>query len=98
MGFEDVSSKPTFLSGAGGLVSTAPDFLRFGQMLMNGGTLDGVRILSRKSVELMTSDHVAGIPGVNLVVPPCYGFGLGFAVRSSIGPCAFPGSIGDYSW
>src|SRR5690606_40092098 len=52
--------QPTFLSGGGGLVSTGPDYLRFCRMLLGGGELDGVRVLSRKTVELMASNHLPG--------------------------------------
>jgi len=96
--FPSLRTRPTFLDASGGMVSTARDYLRFAQLLLNGGQLDGVRILSPKTVELMTSDHVNGLPGVNPFVPSGYGFGLGFAVRKSIGGCAFPGSLGDYTW
>src|SRR6185295_16803575 len=68
----------TYFSGAGGLVSTARDYFRFSQMMLNGGELDGVRILSRKTVELMTVNHT-GDHDVWLVGPG-HGFGLGFAV------------------
>ena len=82
------------LSGGGGLVSTANDYLRFCQMLLNGGQLDGVRLLSRKTVELMSSDHLGeiqmGLPG--------YGFGLGFAVSKAPGQAGMMGSAGEYNW
>ncbi|MFN7949675.1 MAG: serine hydrolase domain-containing protein [Blastocatellia bacterium] len=84
----------TLLSGGGGLVSTANDYLRFCQMLLNGGQLDGVRLLSRKTVELMSSDHLGeiqmGMPG--------YGFGLGFAVSKAPGQAGMMGSAGEYNW
>ena len=84
----DVSTPPRNDSGGAGAVSTAADYLRFVQMLLNGGQLDGVRILSRTTVELMTSDHLGTriaapvTPGELLLGTPGYGFGLGFAVRS----------------
>ncbi len=98
----DVRSRPTFLSGGGGLVSTAGDYLRFARMLLGGGTVDGVRILSRKSVDWMSSDHLAELPaartGGDYLPGPGYGFGLGFAVRLSQGGAIAPGSVGDFSW
>ncbi|HEY5647321.1 MAG TPA: serine hydrolase domain-containing protein [Pseudomonadales bacterium] len=86
----------TFESGGGGLVSTASDYLRFSQMLLNGGELDGVRILSPKTVALMTTDHLGEIPmgfgrrGV--------GFGLDFAVVEDPGGVGEIGSAGEYNW
>src|SRR5690606_18967326 len=59
----DVRHKPTFLSAGGGMVSTVADYLRFVRMLYNEGELEGVRILSRKTVRYMTSDHLAALPG-----------------------------------
>lgn len=81
------------LSGGAGLLSTTGDYLRLLQALLNGGTLDGARILSRKSVELMTVDHVAPIeyqPGV--------GFGLGFSVVKDLGRRGLLGSEGEFGW
>jgi CubicO group peptidase (beta-lactamase class C family) len=76
----NVREPPRFLAGGQGLVSTAADYLRFAQMLLNGGELGGARIVSRKTVEYMTSDHLGAIaPGAR------YGFGLGFAVRLADG-------------
>ena len=89
-------SKPSrFESGGGGLYSTASDYLRFTRMLLNGGELDGVRLLSPKTVEFMASDHLANIPGASY---PGYGFGLGFAVRTAAGVNDMPGSVGEYLW
>ncbi len=95
-----VLTPPQLLSGGSGMVSTAGDYLRFAQMLLNGGELEGARILSRKTVELMTSDHLGpGVARTALYFPgPGYGFGLGFAVRTAAGEAAGPGSIGDYFW
>ncbi|HEU4385643.1 MAG TPA: serine hydrolase domain-containing protein [Anaeromyxobacteraceae bacterium] len=95
-----VLTQPKLLSGGSGMVSTAGDYLRFAQMLLNGGELDGARILSRKTVELMTSDHLGpGTARTALYFPgPGYGFGLGFAVRTAAGESPSPGSIGDYFW
>ncbi len=82
------------LSGGGGLVSTAYDYLRFCQMMLNRGELDGVRLLSRKTVELMSSDHLGEIP----MGQPGYGFGLGFAVNKAPGVAGMMGSVGEYNW
>ena len=89
------SENTTYFSGGGGLASTAMDYLRFCQMLLNGGELDGVRILSRKTIELMTSDHLQGISGFNRDGST---FGLGFAVVTDVGASAALGSVGSYSW
>ena len=89
-----VNGRPKYLSGGGGMVSTATDYLRFSQMLLNGGELGGVRIVSRKTVEFMTSDHLGAIRGP----VPGYGFGLGFAVRLANGVSPLAGSAGDYNW
>ena len=94
----EVRQPPTFESGGGGLVSKAMDYARFLQMLLNGGTLDGVRLLSRKTVEYMTADHLGGIPGTPDLLIPGYGFGLGFAVRLQPGIAQVPGSTGQYYW
>jgi CubicO group peptidase (beta-lactamase class C family) len=85
-------------SGGGGLVGTALDYARFLQMLANGGELGGVRLLGRKTVELMTADHLGDMPRTTDLVPPGYGFGLGFAVRVAAGLAAMPGSVGQYWW
>ncbi|UCF00512.1 MAG: beta-lactamase family protein [Planctomycetota bacterium] len=88
-----------FFSGGGGLVSTAPDYMRFCQMLLNGGELDGVRLLSRKSVELMTTnnlpDELLPYGGGDL---NGYGFGLGFAVIMDASQTGILGTAGQYSW
>jgi CubicO group peptidase (beta-lactamase class C family) len=94
----EVREKPMFESGGGGLVSTAMDYARFLQMLLNGGTLDGVRLLSRKTVEYMTADHLGPITGAPDLLIPGYGFGLGFAVRLQAGIAQVPGSVGQYYW
>jgi CubicO group peptidase (beta-lactamase class C family) len=78
-------------------VSTAADYLRFCQMLLNGGELDGVRILSRKTVELMTSDHLADMPRGSLL-PTGYGFGFTMAVSHGAGKTGVIGSEGEYFW
>lgn len=99
---------PKWFSGGGGLLSTAEDYARFCQMLLNGGELDGVRLLSRKSVELMTSNHLppdvsfgAFTLELGLTAPlPQYGqgYGLGVGVRQETGRSMVPGSVGDYYW
>lgn len=83
-------------SGGAGLVSTASDYARFLQMLLNGGELDGVRLLSRKTVELMTVSHTGHSQlGDNL---PGAGFGLGFYVVQDLGGRGQPGSVGEFGW
>ncbi|MBO0710417.1 MAG: beta-lactamase family protein [Acetobacteraceae bacterium] len=94
----DVRRKPSFESGGGGMVATALDYARFLQMMLNGGRLEGARLLSRKTVELMTSDHLGSIEGSQDLLVPGYGFGLGFAVRRHPGISAMPGSVGQYYW
>ncbi|MBX3621194.1 MAG: beta-lactamase family protein [Rhizobacter sp.] len=94
----DVREPVAMDMGGGGLVSTAADYARFLQMMLNGGALDGHRLLSRKTVELMTSDHLGAIPSVNDLLPPGHGFGLGFAVRMQTGVAPVAGSAGLYFW
>jgi CubicO group peptidase (beta-lactamase class C family) len=86
----------TYFSGAGGLVSTAADYFRFHQMMLNGGELDGVRILGRKTVELMTTNHTGDL-GIWLRGPG-YGFGLGYSVVVDQGQSGMPASAGTYAW
>jgi CubicO group peptidase (beta-lactamase class C family) len=90
---------PVMESGGGGLVSTTMDYARFCQMLLNGGALDGIRIIGRKSLQLMASDHLG--PHVKVdspLMPTGHGFGLGFAVRTNEGMAPFPGSVGQFFW
>jgi CubicO group peptidase (beta-lactamase class C family) len=94
----EVRDAPNFQSGGGGLVSTANDYARFLQMLLNGGTFDGCRLLSRKTIELMTADHLGPVTGSPDLLLPGHGFGLGFAVRLQAGIAQVPGSIGQYFW
>ncbi len=99
----DVSKQPGNDSGGAGTVTTAGDYLRFAQMLLNGGTLDGQRILSRTTVRLMSSDHLGKIQtapnaGGGVLASTAYNFGLGFAVRPSDGVSPIAGSAGDYNW
>ena len=98
---------PTFLSGSGGLVSTAADYLRFCQMLANGGELDGVRVLGRKTVELMRTNHLPGGGTLREYAQPggygevgFDGMGFGLTVAVSQGPAATQsaGSPGEYMW
>ncbi len=91
------TSRPKCLSGGGGLVSTASDYVRFCQMMLNGGELDGVRLLGRKTVELMTMNHLdykllSSGPGGGS------GFGLGFGVLMDVAKSGSIGSAGAYSW
>ena len=94
----NVKSAPKFESGGGGLASTAADYARFLQMMLNLGRLDGVRFLSRKTIELMTADHLGPITGAPDLLLPGYGFGLGFAIRLQPGISHVPGSVGQYFW
>lgn len=80
-------------SGGAGLLSTASDYARFLQMLLNGGELDGVRLLSPKTVELMTVNHTGTLYGV-----PGRGFGLGFETVDDLGRSGRYGSEGEFSW
>lgn len=94
----DLAKPAKLLAGGAGLVSTADDYARFAQMLANGGTLDGVRILSRQSVQWMTNDHTSGIRGPAYLPGAGYGFGLGVAVRLDSGQSTIPGNKGDFHW
>ena len=100
----DVSKQPGNDSGGAGGLATAGDYLRFAQMLANGGVLDGQRVLSRTTVKLMTADHLgsrlplATTPGGAVLGASTYTFGLGFAVRPSDGIAPVPGSAGDFNW
>jgi len=89
-------------SGGGGLVSTTADYQRFLQMLLNGGTLDGKRYLSPKTVAAMSANHIGtttGVqPGPYYLPGPGYGFGLGFAVRTEAGASGATSSVGEYYW
>jgi CubicO group peptidase (beta-lactamase class C family) len=107
--FEDATKKPNVFSGGGGMLSTAGDYARFCQMLLNGGELEGVRILSPKTIALMTSDQLAANVERHTPVAAAIGpfgpvpemgtsFGLGFAIRVDPGRNPLPGSVGDYSW
>ena len=104
----DPSHAPAWFSGGGGLFGTASDYLRFAQMLLNSGELDGVRLLSRKTVQLMTSDHLPPNLGFGTFTQelassaplPEYGqgYGLCVGVRKEAGRSPVPGSVGDFYW
>lgn len=100
------SHKPKFLSGGGGLVSTALDYHRFCTMCLNGGSLDGVRLVSRKTIDLMTRNHLPGGSDLSTMSKSLFseaanagtGFGLGFAVNIDVARSMMPGSEGEYYW
>jgi CubicO group peptidase (beta-lactamase class C family) len=95
----DMLEQPAMQSGGGGLVSTTMDYARFCQMLLNGGTLDGERIIGRKTLRLMASNHLDGNVKINgTLLSPGHGFGLGFAVRTHDGMAPFAGSVGQFFW
>ena len=96
----DISKEPKNDSGGAGGISTAADYLRFAQMLLNGGQLDGVRVLSRPTIALMTADQLGAriAPGALPTNNPGYTFGLGFAVRQSVGIAGVVGSPGEFTW
>lgn len=97
---------PALLSGGGGLLSTAHDYMRFCRMLLNGGTLDGQRILSRKTLHLMTLNHLPDGKELTDVSTSMFseavfnglGFGLGFAVTVDVARTQNIGSLGEYFW
>jgi CubicO group peptidase (beta-lactamase class C family) len=86
-----------FFSGAGGLAGTAEDYFRFCQMLLNGGQLDGTRLVSRKTIEMMTANQIGRLPLWQDSYRG-YGFGLGFRVRENLGASMTLGSVGEYGW
>lgn len=94
----DPKETPRFESGGGGLLSTAHDYTRFLQLMRNRGSLEGMRLVSRKTIEWMTADHLGAIPAKGELLPSGHGFGLGFAVRLQVGLGAQPGSPGQYYW
>lgn len=96
-------TRPKRYYGGGGLLSTVTDYLRFHQMMLNAGELDGVRLLGRKTVELMTTNHIRDLPMTS--TPEWrttrwhgFRFGLGYRVRADLGESALPGSLGSYGW
>jgi CubicO group peptidase (beta-lactamase class C family) len=104
----DPERPPRWITGGGGLLTTATDYARFAQLLAGGGVLEGTRLLGRSSVALMTADHLSpGIGyaswtpllGINAPTPAMgQGFGLGVAVRTAPGRNPAPGSVGDWCW
>ncbi len=98
----DVTNPAKLFSGGGGLVSTAPDYLRFSQMLLNGGELDGVRVLSPQTVKAMTTNALPS--GIRIFGGDEVGsragtdFGLGFAIRADPVHSWVPGALGSFSW
>jgi len=95
----DFSKLPGRPSGGGGLVSTISDYMRFSQMLLNGGELDGIRILSAETVELMRTDHASTTQADGPVeLPPGVGFGMDVAVTVSPADSASPLGAGSYWW
>lgn len=98
--------KPKLLSGGGGLVSTALDYHRFCTMCLNGGELDGQRIVGRKTLDLMTQNHLPGGGDLATMSKSLFseatnagvGFGLGFAVTQDVAKTMVPGSVGEYYW
>lgn len=96
--------KQKWFSGGGGLLSTAPDYAKFCQMLLNGGELNGVRLLSTKTIAVMTSDQLppgirrSGFEDLAPTLEMGQSFGLGFAVRTDLGRNPLSGSVGDYFW
>ena len=105
----DPAKAPVWESGGGGLLSTARDYLRFCQALLDGGVLDGTRILAPKSVAHMACDHLppgcaygettrARFGALAPVPEMGYGFGLGFAVRKAAGMSPVPGSVEEFFW
>ncbi|MGB3737588.1 MAG: serine hydrolase domain-containing protein [Ilumatobacter sp.] len=101
-----LAEKPEMLSGGGGLCGTAADYLRFAQMLMNRGELDGVRILGSRTVDYMTTNHLPGNADLEEYGRPLFaettfdgvGFGLGFSVVLDSAANKVPWSVGSYSW
>jgi CubicO group peptidase (beta-lactamase class C family) len=95
-----------FTSGGGGLVGTMADYMRFARMLLNGGELDGVRLLSPKTLQLMTANHLPGGKDLTQMSKSLFseatyagvGFGLGFGVTVDPAATMIPGSKGDFFW
>ena len=94
----DPRQVPAMEAGGGGLMSTAADYARFLQFMLNKGELNGVRLLGSRTVDYMTADHLGNIPSTGNLLPPGHGFGLGFAVRTATGISPVPGSAGLYYW
>ncbi|RYD48108.1 MAG: class C beta-lactamase-related serine hydrolase, partial [Sphingomonadales bacterium] len=100
------AAPPTKLSGGGGLISTTLDYHRFCRMCENGGELDGARIVARKTIDLMTRNHLPGNSDLATMSQSLFsettnagtGFGLGFAVTMNVAKTLLPGSEGEYYW
>ena len=100
------SRQPKLVSGGGGLVSTALDYHRFNTMLLNGGELDGARILGRRTLDLMTQNHLPGKSDLAAMSKSLFseasnagtGFGLGFAITDDVAKTMVPGSKGEFYW
>jgi CubicO group peptidase (beta-lactamase class C family) len=106
-GGRSYTERPSLLNGGGGLLGTLPDYLRFTQMLLNGGVLDDVRVLGRKTVELMRTNHLPGDAALRDLAAPGLassvgfegmGFGLTVAVSNGPGPTGAVGSAGEFMW
>ncbi|WP_240610290.1 serine hydrolase domain-containing protein [Sphingomonas pokkalii] len=97
---------PRLVSGGGGLVSTALDYHRFNTLLLNRGELDGVRIVSPKTIDLMTTNHLPGGSDLAAMSRALFsettnagtGFGLGFAINLDVAKTLIPGSVGEFYW
>jgi len=98
MNANHVSAEHGVMSGGGGLYSTISDYARFAQMLLNGGQLDGVRLLSRKTVELMTQNHLQHLADPHPFGARSQGFGLGVRVTTNLGEGSTLGSVGNFGW
>ena len=95
----DITSPPKFESGGGGLMSTLADYTRFAAMLSFGGAIDGVRIISPRTLAFMASDHLdARVRKDHYLLWPGHGFGLGFAVRTDPGQAPTAGTVGEFFW
>jgi CubicO group peptidase (beta-lactamase class C family) len=94
----DAREDAAFESGGGGLFGTTQDYIRFLAMMRGKGSFEGERLVSRKTIEWMTSDHLGSTPAYNDLLIPGYGFGLGFAVRKETGMGPQPGTVGQYFW
>jgi CubicO group peptidase (beta-lactamase class C family) len=103
---DDALAPPTCLLGGGGLVSTAADYHRFAQLLLHGGELDGTRLLAKRTVELMASNHLPGGADLTEFGRPLFaetafdgvGFGLGVSVVVDPVKAKVPGSVGEFGW
>jgi CubicO group peptidase (beta-lactamase class C family) len=93
------TSPPKFESGGGGLLSTLADYTSFAAMLSFGGAINGIRILSPRTLAFMSSDHLdASVRRGHYLLWPGHGFGLGFAVRTDLGQAPTAGSVGEFFW